>query len=79
MPSGPPGSTRSPEPVPHGCCRSLPGVDAFSEDRVDLPMARNVPRSPTGYLMELERLTAALSDEDRELVLQLARRLAGRG
>ena len=47
------------------------------EDRADLPMARNVPRSPTGYLMELERLTAGLSDEDREMVLQLARRLAG--
>jgi len=59
--------------------RGVPEVDAMLEDRADLPMARNVPRSPTGYLMELERLTAGLSDEDREMVLQLARRLAGRG
>ena len=64
---------------PMAAAAFAPDVDAFSEDRVDLPMARNVPRSPTGYLMELERLTAGLSDEDREMILQLARRLAGRG
>jgi hypothetical protein len=48
------------------------------EDREDLPMNRNLPRSPAGYLMELERLTAGLSDRDREMILDLARRLAAR-
>lgn len=35
-----------------------------------------VPYSATGFLMELERLNPQLSDEDRDLVLGLARRLA---
>jgi len=34
------------------------------------------PYSTTGFLMELERLNAQLSDEDRDIVLGLARRLA---
>ncbi|MBU1226079.1 MAG: helix-turn-helix domain-containing protein [Actinobacteria bacterium] len=55
-----------------------PEVDAMLEDREDLPMNRNLPRSPAGYLMELERLTAGLSDRDREMILDLARRLAAR-
>ncbi|MFH1329166.1 MAG: helix-turn-helix transcriptional regulator [Actinomycetota bacterium] len=36
-----------------------------------------VPHSAAGFLMELERLDLQLSDEDRDLVLGLARRLAG--
>jgi len=56
-----------------------PEVDALMEERLDLPMHRNVPRSPAGYLMELEKLTAPLSDEDREMILDLARRLGGAG
>ena len=35
-----------------------------------------VPYSAAGFLMELERLNPLLSDEDRDLVLGLARRLA---
>ena len=35
-----------------------------------------VPYSAAGFLMELERLNPQLSDEDRDLVLGLARRLA---
>ncbi|MBS1196101.1 MAG: DNA-binding protein [Actinobacteria bacterium] len=35
-----------------------------------------VPYSTAGFLMELERLNPLLSDEDRDLVLGLARRLA---
>jgi len=53
-------------------------VDAMLEDRTDLPMTRNLPRSPAGFMMELERLTAGLSDDDREMILQLAARLATR-
>jgi len=53
-------------------------VDAMLEDRADLPMTRNLPRSPAGFMMELERLTAGLSDDDREMILQLAARLATR-
>jgi len=36
-----------------------------------------VPYSAAGFLMELERLNPHLNDEDRDLVLGLARRLAG--
>jgi transcriptional regulator with XRE-family HTH domain len=36
-----------------------------------------VPYSAAGFLMELERLNPQLNDEDRDLVLGLARRLAG--
>jgi transcriptional regulator with XRE-family HTH domain len=36
------------------------------------------PYSPTGFLMEIDRLSRELTDQDRELVLGLARRLAGR-
>jgi len=49
-----------------------------AEDRSDMPLNRNIPRSPAGFLMELERLTAGLDDDDRELVLDLARRLGAR-
>ena len=38
--------------------------------------SRAVPYSAAGFLMELERLNPLLSDEDRDLVLGLARRLA---
>jgi len=37
-----------------------------------------IPYSPAGFLMELDRVSQDLSDEDRDLVLGLARRLAGR-
>jgi transcriptional regulator with XRE-family HTH domain len=37
-----------------------------------------VPYTAAGFLMELERLNPQLNDEDRDLVLGLARRLAGR-
>ena len=37
----------------------------------------SVPYSAAGFVMELERLNLQLSDEDRDLVLGLARRLAG--
>ena len=47
-------------------------------ERADLPLHRSVPRSPAGFLMELERLTAGLDDHDREMVLDLARHLAER-
>jgi len=56
----------------------VPEADAMMEDPPDIPMSRTLPRSPTGYLMELERLTADLDDEDREMILDLARRLASR-
>ena len=36
-----------------------------------------IPYSPAGFLMELDRVSRGLSDEDRDLVLGLARRLAG--
>ena len=36
----------------------------------------SVPYSAAGFLMEMERLNPQLSDEDRDLVLGLARRLA---
>jgi transcriptional regulator with XRE-family HTH domain len=40
------------------------------------PPAGSIPYSAAGFLMELERLNGRLSDEDRDLVLGLARRLA---
>lgn len=39
-------------------------------------LGAGAPYSATGFLMELERLNSQLSDEDRDLVLGLARRLA---
>lgn len=42
------------------------------------PWRRPIPYSPAGFLMELDRLSRDLTDEDRDLVLGLARRLAGR-
>jgi transcriptional regulator with XRE-family HTH domain len=35
-----------------------------------------VPYSPAGFLMEIDRLSQELNDDDRDLVLGLARRLA---
>jgi len=37
-----------------------------------------VPYSPAGFLLEIDRLTRVLSEEDRDMVLGLARHLAGR-
>ena len=37
-----------------------------------------VPYSPAGFLMEIDRLSQDLTDDDRDLVLGLARRLAER-
>ena len=72
-------SDSAPAPAPAAAAyASEPEVDSLMEERLDLPIHRNVPRSPAGYLMELEKLTATLSDEDREMILDLARRLAGR-
>jgi len=42
------------------------------------PPAGAVPYSPAGFLMEIDRLNQDLTDQDRDLVLGLARRLAGR-
>lgn len=38
---------------------------------------RPVPYSSAGFLLEIDRLSRGLSDDDRDLVLRLARRLAG--
>jgi len=54
---------------------AAPAPAAVSE-RPTTPMQRSVPRSPTGFLMELQRLSDGLDDDDRELVIDLARRLA---
>lgn len=59
------------------------GAGSPPPDRGEAPSAppawlRPVPYSPAGFLMELDRLTRDLTDEDRDLVLGLARRLAGR-
>ena len=56
-----------------------PMPDAVAAEPADLagsPEDRTVPRSDAGFLMEVERLAASLSDRDRDLVLDLARRLA---
>lgn len=64
-----------PQPAGSG---SEPEPDALMAEPADLPMQRSVPRSPSGYLMELERISGDLDDQDREMLLQLARRLAAR-
>jgi len=46
----------------------------FSSTNAPAPGA--TPRSPSGFLMELERLNPLLDEEDRDLVIELARRLA---
>lgn len=47
----------------------------FAPENRPAPSAGS-PYSTTGFLMELERLNPQLSDEDRDIVLGLARRLA---
>jgi transcriptional regulator with XRE-family HTH domain len=47
-----------------------------SASRPPPPPSGSTPYSAAGFLMELERLNEQLSDEDRDLVLGLARRLA---
>jgi len=73
-------SAAAADPIPAAMAAAPPpeATDHGIEDRPDLPLNRNIPRSPAGFLMELERLTAGLDDDDRELVLDLARRLGGR-
>ena len=68
------------DPVPAAMAAAPPpeSMDPALEDRAEMPLNRTIPRSPTGFLMELERLTAGLNDDDRELVLDLARRLGAR-
>ena len=51
-------------------------LEFSSPSRPGPQAAGAVPYSAAGFLMELERLNPQLSDEDRDLVLGLARRLA---
>ena len=77
-----PGSTPTRRPVP-GSPHHAPtpiGPGPHSSPRPLVPPDRPRPRSPTpppGSSWKLERLNLHLSDEDRDLVLGLARRLAG--
>lgn len=61
---------------------AAPGRAAREDRGIPAPAAapprRPVPYSPVGFLMEIDRLNPDLSDEDRDLVLGLARRLADR-
>jgi transcriptional regulator with XRE-family HTH domain len=57
---------------------AAPEPRASLRETPDYRFSRSIPRSPSGYLLELRELTRDLSDEDREMVLDLARRLAGR-
>ena len=63
-------------PVPPG---ESPREDPVPAAAEAAPSSAPVPYSPAGFLLEIDRLNRELNDEDRDLVLGLARRLAGRG
>jgi len=58
----------------------VPAPAALAAASAWVPASRRepTPYSPAGFLLEIDRLTRELSDEDRAMVLGLARRLAGR-
>ncbi|MBN2114404.1 MAG: helix-turn-helix transcriptional regulator [Acidimicrobiia bacterium] len=69
----PPASRRAAAPTALGYAREqaparLSGTNA--------PTPGTTPRSPSGFLIELERLNPLLDEGDRDLVVELARRLA---
>ena len=69
------GAEEGAPPVPGAAMAAAPQPQF---ERSNTPGQRAVPSSPAGFLMELQRLSDGLDDHDRDMVLDLARRLAER-